>query len=86
MTPSPKASEKPVSGSELDIREAEIRQKASDCVIVLDLARALDWPIQSAAAANERFSLGLEWTRPNAAKPRPGVAVPKPVKKSGGGK
>lgn len=81
--PSPK--EKPTG--EIAARADEIRAKAAHCATVLDLARAMSWPIQSATSANETLELGLPYLRTGrAGKPRPGVAVPKPAKKSGGGK
>jgi hypothetical protein len=59
-----------------------IRAAASDCATIRDLAKALGWPIQSAAAANDQLQLGLEWIAPGRiVGPKAGVAVPKPVKK-----
>jgi len=59
-----------------------IRAAASDCATIRDLAKALGWPIQSAAAANDQLQLGLEWIAPG----RPvakhvAKELPKPVKK-----
>ena len=68
--------------SEITERAAEIRLAALDCATIRDLAKALGWPIQSAAAANDQLQLGLEWIETRSAPVRQaGVAVPKPVKK-----
>jgi hypothetical protein len=45
--------------SEILERADEIREAAKGCEKVLDLARKLNWPIQSAAAANDQLNLGL---------------------------
>lgn len=45
--------------SEITARADEIREAAKHCARVLDLARKLNWPILSAAAANEQLGLGL---------------------------
>jgi hypothetical protein len=77
--------------TELQSRANEIQAAAAKCVTVQDLSRLIlvngkPCPISFAARANAEFNLGLEWVRPNrAGKPRPGVAVPKPVKGKKGG-
>lgn len=45
--------------SEIIERADEIREAAKDCEKVLDLARKFNWPIQSAAAANDQLNQGL---------------------------
>lgn len=69
--------------SEIQNRAPEIRDRASKCETVLDLAKAMNWPIQSAHAANDQLQLGLPVIRPNKGVRREAQASPKPVAKKG---
>lgn len=68
--------------SEIARRETELRALAGKCDTVLDLARHLKWPIQSATRANDALELGLPELRNNrTGKPREAQPQPKPVGK-----
>lgn len=68
--------------SEIQSRAPEIRDRASKCETVLDLARAMSWNMETARHCNTELGLGLaeKALRPASA-PHAGVACPKPVKK-----
>lgn len=68
--------------NELTRRADEIRDRASKCETVLDLARAMSWNMETARHCNTELALGLseKALRPASA-PHAGVAHPKPVKK-----
>ena len=70
--------------NELTRRAPEIRDRASKCETVLDLAKAMNWNMETARHCNAELNLGLaeKALRPASA-PRAGVACPKPVAKKG---
>ena len=73
--------------SEISDRADEIRALAQNCETVLDLAKTLRWPIQSAASANEQLQLGLAEIKVNRfGAPRAAQPSPKPQSKKPGGR
>lgn len=67
--------------TEMDKRQAEVREIAKTCVTLRDLAMKMAWPMETVIYWNDQLKLGLVPVKPALGGPREARAVKKPEKK-----